>query len=151
MILDDLKNAARYAGLHPGFGEGFGFLAQPHLAALESGRYELQADVFALVNRDPGRGREGARLEAHRKYIDIQLLVDGSEEIGWRPTSQCQRLTDEYNEQRDIMFFGDEPLAWITLPVGKFMIFFPDDAHAPLASRGENVKAVIKVAVDLGR
>jgi beta-galactosidase beta subunit len=31
--------------------------------------------------------------------------------------------------------------------VGKFMIFYPDDAHAPLAARGPNVKAVIKVAV----
>ncbi len=148
MILDDLKNAARYHVLHAGFRLGFEFLARPDLESLDSGRYELAGDrLFALVNRDPGRGHEGARLEAHRKYIDIQMLVSGSEEIGWRPTAECGQLTDPYDEARDIMFFADPSHVWINLPVGKFMIFYPEDAHAPLASRGENVKAVIKVAV----
>jgi YhcH/YjgK/YiaL family protein len=148
MILDDLKNAARYYALHAGFREGLGFLSRKDLAGLASGKYELQGDrLFALVNRDPGRGHAGARLEAHRKYIDIQLLVDGSEEIGWRPTAECREVTDPYDESRDIMFFAEEPLAWINLPRGKFMIFYPEDAHAPLASTGDNVKAVIKVSV----
>ena len=45
------------------------------------------------------------------------------------------------------MFFGDVPSTWIELPIGKFLIFYPNDAHAPLAATGDNVKAVIKVAV----
>jgi YhcH/YjgK/YiaL family protein len=149
MILDQLTAAARYAQLHPGFRAGFEFLRRTDLLNLETGRYELDGDaVFALINRDPGRGREGARLEAHRKYIDIQYLVDGSEEIGWRPIDRCQHVTEPYSSERDVGFFGDQPLAWINLPVGSFMIFYPQDAHAPLASRGDNVKAVIKVAVE---
>lgn len=148
MILDDLSQAARYTALHPGFALGFKFLARTDLATLEGGRHEIDGDrVFALINRDPGRGHSGARLEAHRKYIDIQFLVVGSEEIGWRPTGECTSLTDPYIDERDIMFFGDAPWGWIPLPVGKFMIFYPADAHAPLASTGDNVKAVIKVAV----
>jgi biofilm protein TabA len=148
VILDDLKHAERYYNLHPGFREGFEFLTQANLQARENGKYELRGEhLFALINRDPGRGHEGARLEAHRKYIDIQLLVDGSEEIGWRPTAECRQVTDPYDTTRDIMFFADPPETWIRLPVGKFMVFWPEDAHAPLASRGENVKAVIKVAV----
>lgn len=148
MILDDLSNAARYASLHPGFRAGFDFLARRDLLDLASGKYELDAQrVFALINRGTGRGREEARLETHRKYVDIQFLVEGSEEIGWRPTAQCAQPVEPYDEARDIMFFSDRPYAWIDLPVGKFMIFFPEDAHAPLASRGDNVKAVIKLAV----
>jgi YhcH/YjgK/YiaL family protein len=148
MILESLENAGRYANLHPGFRQGFEFLARPNLTGLDSGKYEIDGDrVFALINRDPGRGHAGARLEAHRKYIDIQFLVSGSEEIGWRPTSECSQLTDPYDSSRDIMFFADPSHAWINLPVGKFMIFYPQDAHAPLASTGDNVKAVIKVAV----
>ena len=148
MILDDLKNAPRYDKLHEGFSLGFEFLLRPDLASLDSGKYELDGEhLFALINRDPGRGHAGARLEAHRRYIDIQLLVDGSEEIGWRPTAECQALTDPYDPSRDIMFFSDAPYTWIRLPVGKFMIFYPDDAHAPLAATGDNLKAVIKVAV----
>jgi biofilm protein TabA len=148
MILDALENAARYQNLHPGFRQGFEFLTRPNLAVHDSGKYELDGDrVFALINRDPGRGRGGARLEAHRKYIDIQFLAAGSEEIGWRPTSECCQLTDPYDPSRDIMFFGDPSYTWIALPVGKFLIFYPEDAHAPLASTGDNVKVVIKVAV----
>lgn len=148
MILDDLKGAARYYHLHPDFREAFEFLSRGDLASLATGKIELQGErLFALINRDPGRGHEGARLEAHRKYIDIQFLVDGSEEIGWRPTAECRQLTEPYVEPRDIMFFGDAPHTWIQLPVGKYMIFYPEDAHAPLAARGDNVKAVIKVAV----
>lgn len=148
MIFDDLKNAARYHALHPGFRHGFEFLSQSGLAQLDGGRHELDGDrLFALVNRDPGRGHEGARLEAHRKYIDIQFLVDGCEEIGWRPTPECRQITEAYDDARDLMFFGDAPQSWINLPVGKFMVFFPEDAHAPLASRGDNLKVVVKVAV----
>jgi biofilm protein TabA len=148
MILDDLNGAARYYGLHPDFRQAFEFLARTELASLATGKYELQGErLFVLINRDPGRGHEGARLEAHRKYIDIQFLVDGSEEIGWRPTAECQQLSDPYVESRDIMFFADAPQTWIQLPAGKYMIFYPEDAHAPLAARGDNVKAVVKVAV----
>jgi YhcH/YjgK/YiaL family protein len=148
MILDDLTNAGRYANLHDGFRLGFQFLARSDLAELESGKYALDGErVLALVNRDPGRGRAGARLESHRKYIDIQFLVSGSEEIGWRPTADCRQIVEPYDAQRDIAFYADSPRAWINLPVGGFMIFYPEDAHAPLASMGPNVKAVIKVAV----
>ena len=148
MILDELAAARRYCGLHALFREGFEFLARPDLESLEGGRHELRGDrLFALVNRDPGRGRSGARLEAHRKYIDIQYLVSGNEEIGWRPTGQCDTLSEAYDDDRDIMFFADEPLTWITLPAGKFMIFYPEDAHAPLAASRLNTKVVLKVAV----
>jgi biofilm protein TabA len=148
MILDDLTNAARYAPLHPGFRAGFEFLARRDLIDLASGKYELDGErVFALINRDHGRGRANSPMEAHRKYIDIQFLVEGSEEIGWRPTVECGQPVEPYDASRDIMFFSDSPHAWIELPLGKFMIFYPEDAHAPLASNGANVKAVIKVAV----
>lgn len=148
MILDDLERAARYYDLHPGFRLGFEFLRRTDLATLAGGRHEIDGDrVFALINRDPGRGHQGARLEAHRKYIDIQLLIDGAEEIGWRPTGQCAQVTEPYDEARDVAFFGDVPQTWIVLPTGKYMIFYPEDAHAPLAATGPNTKAVIKVAV----
>ncbi len=148
MILDDLARAARYCDLNPGFRLGFDFLMRTDLAILAGGRHEIDGQrVFALVNRDPGRGRAGARLEAHRQYIDIQFLVDGQEEIGWRPTAQCVQATEPYDADRDIAFFGDAPQTWISLPAGKYMIFFPDDAHAPLAATGPNTKVVIKVAV----
>jgi biofilm protein TabA len=148
MILDELSNASRYFDLNREFRAGFEFLARPDLISLAGGRHEIDGSrVFALVNRDPGRGIGGARLEAHRKYIDIQYLVDGRERIGWLPLAECRQLTEPYDADRDIMFFADAPQTWIELGIGKYMIFYPQDAHAPLAADGDNVKVVIKVAV----
>ena len=83
-----------------------------------------------------GRGRTDARLESHRRYIDIQLTLDGDEEIGWRPLSLCRAPVAPFDEQRDIRFYDDAPDSWVAVPPGRFAIFFPDDAHAPLARNG---------------
>jgi beta-galactosidase beta subunit len=45
------------------------------------------------------------------------------------------------------MFFRDRPDSWLSLPAGRLAIFFPDDAHAPLAGRGTLKKAIVKIAV----
>jgi biofilm protein TabA len=148
MILDHLDQAERYYSAHRNFMRAFQFLRTTSLTELPVGRNEIEGEnLFVIVGREPGRGRHGAKLEAHRRYIDIQLTLEGAEEIGWRPLGECARLTSPYDEERDIMFFADQPQSWIMLPKSHFMIFFPSDAHAPLAGGGLLHKAVVKVAV----
>lgn len=148
MILDTLDQADRYAGLHPGLEKGFGFLQTLRPDALMPGRHEIDGErVFAIAAEDNGRGRDGARLEAHCRYIDIQYVVQGHEVIGWRELGDCADADGPFDEERDIVFFRDEPESWIDLLPGRFAIFFPDDAHAPLAGSGSVTKVVVKVAV----
>src|SRR5262245_57743243 len=105
MIFDDLKFADRYAALHPGFAAGIAALRRPDLASLEVGRHVLDGDrLSVIIGRDAGRGHSGARLEAHRRYIDIQYVISGREEIGWRPTAECSRISEAYSDERDILF-----------------------------------------------
>jgi biofilm protein TabA len=149
MILDDLASAARYESLHRLFRLGFEFFSQSNLAELYNGRYELDGErMVASIDRGVGRGRASTRLEAHRKYIDIQFLVDGTEEIGWRSLDECQKIGEPYDATRDVIFFADAPQTWMELPRGKFVIFFPEDAHATRAATGPYHKAVVKVAVE---
>ena len=56
-------------------------------------------------------------------------------------------VAEPYDAGRDIAFFADEPAAWFPLERGQFAVFFPDDAHAPLAASGSLHKVVIKVEV----
>jgi YhcH/YjgK/YiaL family protein len=148
MILDELTVADRYYGLSPRLQAGFEFLRQTDLAALTIGRHSIAGDqLFALVSDDQGRSETGARLEAHRRYIDIQLATAGVEIIGWRALAACRSIAEPYAEARDIAFFGDRPETWLTLSAGLFAVFFPDDAHAPLAGQGAVRKVVIKVAI----
>lgn len=146
MILDLLSHAGRYATLHPGFALAFEFIERTDLAALEPGRHVIDGDrLYVGISDERGRGRSAARLEAHRRYIDIQCAIGGSDRIGWRSLDDCSQVADDYVPERDIVFFRDEPDCWFTLRPGAFTILFPEDAHAPLAGEGAVRKAVFKV------
>jgi len=149
MLIDYLQNADRYSPLHPGFARAFDFLRRANLAALPDGRHEIDGDrLFAIVSRGQGRGREHSLLEAHRRYIDIQFVIGGEDCIGWLPISDCQRVSSPYDAQKDLELFFDRPATWVTVSPGVFAVFYPDDAHAPLATREPIHKAVVKIRVD---
>ncbi len=148
MILSTLADAERYFSLHPLFGHAFGFLRSTDLMALAPGKHAVQGEqLFAIVEACKGRTREVAKLECHRRYIDIQLVLEGLDEMGWKPVSECLSPATDYDEARDIRFFNDTPSSWIATPAGGFCIFFPEDAHAPLVSTGMIRKVVMKIAV----
>ena len=148
MILDTLANADRYIHVHKGFDVAFAFLRNANLAELPAGRNELLGDwVFVVVVEGDGRGKDGAKLEAHRKYIDIQYMVSGVDAMGWKPTAACTRPEGEFDEAKDVVLFADDAEAWVDVHPGAFAIFFPEDAHAPMAGEGAMRKVVVKIAV----
>ncbi|HEX3868928.1 MAG TPA: YhcH/YjgK/YiaL family protein [Pirellulales bacterium] len=151
MILDRLEQATLYNALHPLFGPAFAYLRETDLAALAMGKHPIDGDrLFAIAARDEGRTRAGAKLEAHRAYIDIQYVVEGCEVMGWRPTAECSLVESPFEPARDIGFFADAPKSWFEIPSGSFTILWPSDAHAPLAGEGALHKVVLKVAVAPG-
>ena len=148
MILDALGRGERYISLHPAFLRAFEFLGRPDLALLAAGRHVIDGDrLYVSIDHKEGRGRDGARLESHRRYIDIQFTIEGDEEIGWTPVDACAAPAGRYDDNRDIRFYDDRPQSWIAVPAGRFAIFFPEDAHAPLAGQGMLKKAIAKIAV----
>ncbi|MBU0479904.1 MAG: YhcH/YjgK/YiaL family protein [Proteobacteria bacterium] len=149
MILDVPGNGGRYLTMKRGFAEAFDFLNRPDLRELEIGRHEIAGDrVYAMVAIVPGREREGAMLEAHNRYIDIQMVLSGTDEMGWKARSACTSPVGRYDRLTDEQLYADEPVSWIPVRNGSFVIFFPEDAHLPLISAGEIHKVVVKIAVD---
>jgi biofilm protein TabA len=158
MVIDTLRNCERYRALHPEFAKAFEFLAHADWVELSSGsvsadrhavRHQIDGDcVYVSIDQIEGRGHAGARLEAHRRHIDIQFTIEGREAIGWKPLADCEQPAGAFNEERDVGFFGDTPETWLSVPAGTFAIFFPDDAHAPLAGSGTVKKAIVKIAID---
>jgi YhcH/YjgK/YiaL family protein len=144
MILDVLTEAGRYTSLHPAFARAFAFLASTDLASLPEGRTDIDGDrLFVILDRKDGRGHDAARLEAHRRYIDIQLTLSGAEEIGWTPLASCTAPDGTFDDSKDVGFFIGTPSTWLRVAPGSFAIFFPQDAHAPLGGRGALVKAMV--------
>lgn len=147
MILDLLDNARRYYPLHKDFAPAFEFLCREDLQQFPVGKYEIDGErIYATVAKEPGRRSEGALLESHEKYIDIQLVLAGTDTMGWKPRSLCSEPTHEYDPQADIQFFADRPDAWVAVVGGAFAVFFPQDAHMPLISAEPIHKVVVKIA-----
>ena len=148
MILDSMDNAHQYLAMHPGFADSFDVLRRPDLAGLAAGRHGIEGErLYAMVVKGRGVGKAQAKLEAHRRYIDIQFALTGSDLCGWAPTALCTKVRQAYDAKGDCELFDDQSLAWVALPPGHFVIFFPWDGHAPMAGDGELHKVVIKVAV----
>jgi len=148
MILDVAANEERLKRLHPGFGPALQYLRRTNLGELPDGRQEIDGSrLYAVVIRGQGKGQKGAKLETHRRYIDIQVSITGSDVIGWKPTATCHDPEQAYDEPKDLQFFRDAADSWVTIPPGSFGIFLPEDAHAPMGADGPIHKIVVKVAV----
>lgn len=150
MILDVLANAHRYTALHPLFAKAFAFLARTDLKALPLGKHAIEGDrLFAIVAKEAGRTKDEAILETHQKYIDIQCILAGTDTMGWKAKSRCTQPTKEYDPAGDEQCFADAPAAWVPVPADHFVVFFPEDAHAPLVSPDTLHKVVVKIAAAL--
>ncbi len=150
MIIDTVNNIQRYATMHPLFPLVFEYIKTSDLLALSNGKHDiLNDDAFVLIQRGMGQTKAEAKLECHRKYIDIQLVLAGTDEMGWKPLAYCKQAIDSFNTSNDVQFFEDSPLNWFSTSDNKFCIFFPEDAHLGMISEHHLHKAVFKVAVKL--
>ena len=149
MILDIITNCKRYINLHSSFEQAFEFLKRNDLAELPEGKYEIdEENIYAIVAKDAGRQPEEAQLETHQKYIDIQMILAGTDNMGWKPKVDCLHPATKYDEIADIQFFSDKPNTFLRVKENSFAIFFPKDAHLPLISNEIIHKVVVKIAVD---
>ena len=148
MILSSLSQSSRHTSLHPLFQRAFDYIGDTDLFNVAPGRYHIVGDdLIAIVEQVPGKTKEMAKLEAHRKYIDIQLVLEGDETMGWKPLADCLNPVSEHSMEKDIRFFHDAPASYVPVPPDHFCIFFPEDAHAPLIGSGTIRKVIFKVAV----
>jgi YhcH/YjgK/YiaL family protein len=151
MISDTIKNKHQYAAISPRIKAAFDYLSATDFASMEPGRYEIDGNnLFALVQRYDSIPDEQAKWECHRRYIDIQFISEGVEQIGFRNIDKMKVVT-EYNPEKDITFLSGEG-DYVTLIKDSYGIFFPQDAHkpkvAPKGIPGKVKKVVIKIKVD---
>ncbi len=146
MIIDSLKNSARYEQLNPYFKQAFDYLKALDFSNLEAGKTILKENtLIIMINDTKLKNKQDAKLEVHDKFIDIQIPVTTNEAFGWKERSICSNVTAPYNTEKDIEFYGDIPTTYFTLQPGEFAIFFPEDAHAPCVGEGDIRKIIVKV------
>jgi len=154
MIMDNLYTShADYGLMSAKLARAFEWLKANDLKEIEPGQRiavdspRISAQVQAYQTLEP----KEVRFEAHRVYIDIQLVVSGRETIYWAPLARVPQISAAYDYDKDVVFFEEpEAAVALTMEAGDYAVFFPTDAHKPrcIAAQPENVqKIVMKVAV----
>lgn len=151
MIVDKIERSACYNGLVPEFKEAMEFALS--LADKPVGRYEYDGlpagTVFAMVQEGDTMPYEDGKVEAHRKYMDVQIMLDGGETVYY---TDIKGLTEAvpYKEDADIIFYekAGQPAR---IEKGMFYLVLPHDGHMPcreLDGPGTYRKVVLKIKVD---
>ena len=148
MILDTIDNYRSYIHLHPLLGRVFEYLCATDFSKVAPGKIVFEGEPFYInVDENVLRREEDAYPEAHNEYIDIQMPIDGTERVGYIPRSECKTIKRE-NPEKDVVFYEEKPTQFFTLSPGKFVLFFPQDAHAPIIGEGKIKKIVAKIKIN---
>lgn len=145
MIADRLENIGYYRTLSSNFEAAVAFLEKADLDSLPVEPFEVKGkDVYGFVV-DRTLEEQPKQWETHKKYADIQLVLEGNEWIGWCILDQD---FSSYDAEKDVAFSEDRKGKKFTLCPNEFMIFFPQDAHmpnGPVGRKSHSRKLVLKV------
>lgn len=147
MIADEIKNINIYEKIPHRVVEFINSIND----SIAPGRYVIDGDCYANVDIYEPKEFENCKFEAHKKYIDIQILLEGKERLDCRSIDQLEIL-QEYDEERDVMFFKNSSQNFdsVVLEPGRFVFIYPWEAHKPQIFIGcKSVKKiVVKIAVN---
>ncbi len=121
----------------------------------ETGKHVIDGDdLFAFVSKYETRPLEGAEMEIHHTYTDIQILLSGEELIGQQPEDENLTLTKAYDSDNDIAFYEATEFGAIKLRPGVFAAYYPKEYHMPQLQVAPGIaepvmKVVVKVKADL--
>ncbi|MEO5563540.1 MAG: YhcH/YjgK/YiaL family protein, partial [Chitinophagaceae bacterium] len=145
--IDKIEFARQYHANQAYWDAAFAFIKGHDLATLAKGKYPIDGtNVFASITDDPSRNYDQTKWESHRKYIDLQYVITGEENMG-KMTAEGAAVTNAYDETKDLINYTGEGKIH-TVPAGTFILFFPANAHRPNITPGGNKvvkKLVIKV------
>ena len=132
--------------------KAFAFLKNSDLEKLEPKRYDLDGDnLYAIISEAMTKNEEDTKFEAHHKYIDIQHVIVGAEQMSITPITDKQDEVAAYDPAKDVEFMTVKETSSFEATPDKLFIFFPSDIHRPSVKIGENKmvrKVVVKVRID---
>ena len=146
MVIETLDNAARYFALGERIATALKYLKDNDCTKLPVGKIPIQGEqVYALVQDNTTKPRDQGVWEAHRKYIDVQFVAAGVEEMAYANINTLT-VKKPYDEAGDYALFEGQG-SYVLVPAGSFTLFFPEDGHIPGSAVDGKPAAVRKVVV----
>ena len=148
MIIDSISRWRSYIGLVPHFEEAVNFALS--LSEAAPGRYECETlpagTVYAMIQEGGTEPWEEGRVEAHRNYLDMQIMLEGGETVGYADIDGLKEIVP-YSGEKDIVFYENAGQP-IRIEKGMFYLVLPQDGHMPcrhLDEKGCYRKIVLKI------
>lgn len=139
MKKDNLKNLSKYFKLYPSIKKVSEWLKGQVLEELPEGIYNIDGDnLFCIVQEYMTKDKVDCFFESHKKYIDFQLIVNGTEVMEYTDVKELKVKTP-YSDEKDIMFYYGEGESDV-YHTNEFAIFFPEDAHKPCIKVNKSIK-----------
>ncbi|HDL6856792.1 TPA: YhcH/YjgK/YiaL family protein [Yersinia enterocolitica] len=151
MILDELKSAVNNALYPDAIRRTLATINKMDLTNLPAGELDIEGrEIYLNHIIASSKPLYEQAPELHRYYIDIHILLEGSEVIGASPSAQSQRPTMDFDTERDYgLFEGITTETLLTLAPGDIALLFPGELHRPMGTLGDVAslrKIVVKVA-----
>jgi YhcH/YjgK/YiaL family protein len=150
MIFDRVSELKTYKGISKNLDAAIEYLVGIDVETLQDGEYPIDGDeVVAKVMSYDTKPLSDMVFEAHRRYIDVQLPIEGEETCYYAPLRGLAE-TGPFDEKKDAGLYKGADGMPLVLARGNFAIFFPQDAHMPSRdAKGKSAvrKIVVKVAV----
>ena len=144
MIIDNLDNIMFYENIVSNLALGVEVIKS--VKNLEVGRYDFDGGYFMVQKGETKPMNEGT-FEAHRKYVDVQIIVEGSEEVAWADI--CDLTTEvPYDSEKDSERFSGDLSHSMKISAGMFYMAFPHDGHKPV-SHTEKKQSFTKIVMKL--
>lgn len=119
------------------------------LAEGQSKRVELTAGVYAMEQVYGTKPRPEGVFESHRKFIDLQVLLEGEEIL---EVIDLARVTvrQAYDAEKDYALYADHAEgSRLRLRAGEAAVFYPVDVHMPSLRCGAAAVRVRKTVVKI--
>lgn len=150
MIIDDFKHIELYSSMLPNLDKGLTAIKEAQeKGGLNEGTYTFQGGFFKVQKGVTKAFTEGT-FEAHKKYIDVQILLDGSEEIAWKDLGDLTEVIP-YDEEKDAARYNGTFEHSIMINKGMFWAAFPHDGHKAISHSGKQhnfTKIILKLPID---
>ena len=147
MIVAKNSDAKQYLGIHPNLDEALRHITPEFLESLGEERVELiPGQVWCTRFTYETVSDEDSFFEAHEKFLDIHLMLSGSERVEIATPDTLEQFRSE--PENDFYAYRGEGWQKLTLSPGDFLVVFPADAHKikmHLGAPATVTKAVFKV------
>lgn len=141
-----MSNLGLYRGITPRLDQAIEWLASLDPDSVKPGRVEIDGErLFMLCQEYETRPIDEGRWETHRRYLDIQSVVEGTETILYN-TPDNLRESEPYDPETDKTRYVGDGMP-VTVRAGSFLIAFPNDAHKACVYASEGPHRVKKIVI----